>query len=77
MRREQYDELKKQKDAAEENTIFSLQKKKGFAAEKKVVREQKEEAERFEEKKRQLAELQKENFLFQLFHIQKATSMVL
>lgn len=52
--RERYEELRKLKDEAEENTIFSLQKKKGYAAEKKQVREQKEEAERFNGKLEQL-----------------------
>ena len=36
--RADYEELKKQKDKAEENTIFSLQKKKGYAVEKKQVK---------------------------------------
>ena len=35
--RADYEELKNQKEKAEENTIFSLQKKKGYAAEKKQV----------------------------------------
>jgi hypothetical protein len=35
--RDQYEELKKRKDEAEENTIFRLQQKKGYAAEKKQV----------------------------------------
>jgi structural maintenance of chromosome 1 len=69
--RAQYDELRKQKDEAEENTIFRLQQKKGYAAEKKQVREQKEEAERFNEKLEILSNTQREYFLFQLFHIRK------
>jgi len=66
---ERYEELRKLKDEAEENTIFSLQKKKGYAAEKKQVREQKEEAERFNGKLEQLKVQQQEYYLFQLFNV--------
>jgi len=72
--RADYEELKNQKEKAEENTIFSLQKKKGYAAEKKQVREQKEEADRFKDKIEQLADVQVQYFLFQLFHIHKEMS---
>jgi structural maintenance of chromosome 1 len=66
----EYERLKGLKDTAEENTIFSFQKKKGITAEKKHVREQKEEAERFNEKRLELASLKQEYHLWQLFHIE-------
>ena len=70
-RREAYEAAKKTKEEAEENTIFTMQKRKGYAAEKKQVREQKEEAERFNEKIANLGDLKREYFLWQLFHIRK------
>jgi hypothetical protein len=39
------------KNRAEENAIFAYQKKKGLVAEKKMVKEQKDEAERFKKKR--------------------------
>jgi structural maintenance of chromosome 1 len=44
---EEYDRLADEKNKAEENTIFNFQKRKGISAEKKQYKEQKEEAERF------------------------------
>lgn len=41
-----------EKNAAEENAIFAYQKKKGLVAEKRMVKEQKEEAEAFKAKGR-------------------------
>ena len=64
--REAYEEAKKAKEEAEENTIFTMQKRKGYAAEKKQVREQKEEAERFNDKITKLEDLKREFFLWQL-----------
>ena len=62
---------KKVKEEAEEDTIFTMQKRKGYAAEKKQVREQKEEAERFNDKIATFKALKREYFLWQLFHIHK------
>ena len=45
--KKEYDELAREKERAEETTIFNFQKKKGIFNEKKVYKEQKEEAERF------------------------------
>lgn len=45
--KKEYDELALEKDRAEETTIFNFQKRKGIFNEKKVYKEQKEEAERF------------------------------
>ncbi|KAL6059836.1 SMC hinge domain-containing protein [Balamuthia mandrillaris] len=43
----EYDRLAEAKKLAEDNVIFSLQKKKGVSAEKKLFKEQKKEAEMF------------------------------
>jgi len=69
--RQEYDECLDRKNIAEENTIFAYQKKKGLAAERKVVREQKEEAERFRAKRRQMQKLKEEHFLWQLFQVEE------
>lgn len=67
----EYEELKRAKDQAEEDTIFSFQKKKGCQAERKQVKEQKEEAERFKQKQAELEDLKTESYLVQIFHINK------
>ncbi|CAM9581839.1 unnamed protein product [Discosporangium mesarthrocarpum] len=70
--RAEYDELRKAKDVAEENTIFSFQKRKGYQVERKQqVKEQKEEAELFDQKLKELNSLRIESYLVQLFHIDK------
>ncbi len=53
----EYDDLKRQKDEAEENAIFSMQKKKMYATQKKEVSQQKEEAEWYQDRKETLEEL--------------------
>ncbi|CAB1120002.1 unnamed protein product [Ectocarpus sp. CCAP 1310/34] len=72
----EYEELKAAKEKAEEDTIFSFKRKKGCQAERKqarvTVKEQKEEAERFQKKLKEMEDLKIESFLVQLFHINKA-----
>jgi len=72
--RGEYEELLRQKDEAEENTIFSLQKKKMFSTQQKEVREQKEEADLFEKKRQILEELKSEHVLWKIFRIKAAMS---
>ena len=67
--KEEYDRLKALSTSAEENTIFGYRKRKGVAAERKQIKEQKQEAERFLEKERELDDVRQEHYLFQLFHI--------
>eukprot|EP00903_Cladosiphon_okamuranus_P011947 g11221.t1 len=67
----EYEELKAAKKKAEEDTIFSFKRKKGCQAERKLVKEQKEEAERFQQKLKEMEDLKIESFLVQLFHINK------
>lgn len=66
----EYEKLKSDKDEAETDTIFTFRQKKGISLEKKQVREQKEEADRFNRKKAALYKKKQEFFLFQLYHIE-------
>lgn len=67
--RAEYDSYEQKKDEAEETQIFSYQKKRGYAAEKKQVKEQKDEAERFNVKVSELKEMKCEYYLWQLYHV--------
>ncbi|DAZ99111.1 TPA: hypothetical protein N0F65_008416 [Lagenidium giganteum] len=67
--KQEYDQLLDEKNVAEENTIFAYQKKKGLMAEKKMVKEQKEEAERFRAKRKKLMKLRVEHYLWQLYQV--------
>ena len=69
--KDEYEKCMEAKNAAEENTIFAYQKKKGLAAERKIVREQKEEAERFKQKRKELTRVKQHNYLWQLFHVEE------
>ncbi|ETI57448.1 hypothetical protein F443_00267 [Phytophthora nicotianae P1569] len=66
----EYERLLKEKDAAEENTIFAYKRKKGLVAEKRLVREQKEEAEQFRQKQEAVNDLRVEHYLWQLFQVE-------
>mmetsp|Transcript_15220 Transcript_15220/g.45620 ORF Transcript_15220/g.45620 Transcript_15220/m.45620 type:complete len:1278 (-) Transcript_15220:184-4017(-) len=69
--KERYDELLAEKQTAEENTIFNFEKKKGISAERRQFKEQKEEAERFNDLLSQKNDTQLEYMLFKLYHIEK------
>jgi structural maintenance of chromosome 1 len=73
------DELKREYDAAdaarsesEENYLFHFQKKKGMAAEKKQIKEQQEEANKYKQLKETLEQKTVEHFLYELFHVQES-----
>lgn len=68
--KDEYEKLLEQKNAAEENMIFGYKRKKGLVAEKRLVREQKEEAESFREKLEAANQLRTEHYLWQLFQVQ-------
>lgn len=68
---ERYEEARKEKDAAEENAISSSEKKKAAKAERKQVKEQKDEAEQFRRKQNELATTQTEFYLIQLYHLDR------
>ncbi|TYZ67259.1 hypothetical protein PybrP1_001466 [[Pythium] brassicae (nom. inval.)] len=69
--RDEYERLLDAKNAAEEDAIFAYQKKKGLVAEKRMVREQKEEAEAFRAKLQALHDLRAEHYLWQLFQVEE------
>mmetsp|Transcript_7203 Transcript_7203/g.10526 ORF Transcript_7203/g.10526 Transcript_7203/m.10526 type:complete len:1311 (-) Transcript_7203:37-3969(-) len=67
--KEEYDERNKEKEAAEAATIFAFSKQKGLKVERRLLKDQKDEADRFHgmvEKKRQV---QTDMYLWQLFSI--------
>merc|ERR1711874_850773 len=59
---------------AEEDTQFTYQKKKCIAAERKEAKQEKEEAEKYQRLKEELAEKQVEIQLFRLYHNEKEIS---
>ena len=69
--KDDYDRLKAEMLKAEEDTQFTLQKKKGIVAERKEARMEKEEAEKYQKLREDLAEQQVELYLFKLFHCEQ------
>ena len=69
--KDDYDRLKAELLKAEEDTQFTLQKKKGIAAERKEARMEKEEAEKYQKLREDLAEQQVVLYLFKLFHCEQ------
>jgi structural maintenance of chromosome 1 len=69
--KDDYDRLKAEMLKAEEDTQFTLQKKKGIVAERKEARMEKEEAEKYQKLGEDLAEQQVVLYLFKLFHCEQ------
>jgi structural maintenance of chromosome 1 len=69
--KEEYEKCRVEMEKAEEDTLFTFNKKKTINAERKQYKEQKEEAERFHKLEGELAEMKKKHMLFQLYHIQR------
>ena len=69
--KDDYDRLKAEMLKAEEDTQFTLQKKKGIVAERKEARMEKEEAEKYQKLREDLAEQQVVLYLFKLFHCEQ------
>lgn len=67
----EYERLRGEMLRAEEETQFSYQKKKGFAAERKEAKLEKDEAEKYQRLKEEYIEKQVELQLFRLFHNEK------
>eukprot|EP00804_Cyclotella_cryptica_P030321 CCRYP_011865-RA/>CCRYP_011865-RA protein AED:0.05 eAED:0.05 QI:289/1/1/1/0.83/0.57/7/1563/908 len=67
--KEVYDAALKAKEEAEQRTIFAFNKTKEHKSERRQLKEQKEEAERFHELLEQRATLKTNYFLWLLFHI--------
>lgn len=70
-RKEEYDRLKAEMLKAEEDTQFSYQKKKGIAAERKEAKMEKEEADRYQKLRDEVAEKQVQYYLFKMFHCER------
>ena len=68
---EEYDTLLTQKAEAEEKAIFSLQKKKIYLTQRKEVKEQKDEAELFQDKLIELNGTKSEHILLQIWRIKE------
>ncbi|XP_071504723.1 structural maintenance of chromosomes protein 1A-like [Diadema antillarum] len=66
--KEEYEQRKASMIKAEEDTQFNYHKKKGIAAERKEAKLEKEEAERYQKLKEELADKQLEFQLFKLYH---------
>lgn len=69
--KDEYDAKRAEMEKAEENTLFTFTKKKTINAERKQYKQQKEEADRYQELQNNLAEMKKKHMLFQLFHIDR------
>jgi len=55
--KEEYESLQRQKIEFDESTIFSIQKKKMYTTQRREAKEQKDEAELFQQKQAQLRDL--------------------
>jgi len=66
---QEYEEALQHKDETEAAAIFAYNKLKGYKSERKLLKDQKEEAERFDAKLAEKARLQTEFYLWQIFHI--------
>eukprot|EP01125_Pyxidicula_operculata_P018749 TRINITY_DN6693_c0_g1_i1.p1 TRINITY_DN6693_c0_g1~~TRINITY_DN6693_c0_g1_i1.p1 ORF type:complete len:407 (+),score=109.10 TRINITY_DN6693_c0_g1_i1:149-1222(+) len=69
--KQKYEELQQKEREAKESTMFTYQKKRGITAEKKQFKEQKVEAEKYNELSSKLRRLLMKKVLIQLFYIQK------
>ena len=67
----EYEDLRKQKDAAEQATKYTFQEKRRITAEKKQMTAQRDEATRYDAKKREYERLRVEYFLVQLKSLQR------
>jgi len=68
--KEEYDRLMREKEGAEQETVFAYNRQKGYKSERKQLKEQKDEAARFDARLRDKARLWTEFYLWQLFHNQ-------
>eukprot|EP00316_Scyphosphaera_apsteinii_P022800 CAMPEP_0119313214 /NCGR_PEP_ID=MMETSP1333-20130426/28260_1 /TAXON_ID=418940 /ORGANISM="Scyphosphaera apsteinii, Strain RCC1455" /LENGTH=1316 /DNA_ID=CAMNT_0007317997 /DNA_START=36 /DNA_END=3986 /DNA_ORIENTATION=- len=69
--KEEYEQLEKEKKAAEEEQIYNHQKKKGLAQERNNMKKQKEEAEHYKQLEERRRELQKQQYLFRLYTVER------
>jgi len=71
-----YEERRDEKDKAEDAAVFAFKQKKNAAAEKRMCKELRTEAARFDELTAKLAEVRQQKVLFQLFHLVKERAAV-
>jgi structural maintenance of chromosome 1 len=67
--KDEYDRAAAEKETTEQATLFSFRKQKGFRSERRLLKDQKEEAERFHSLLESKAALQKDFYLWQLYHL--------
>mmetsp|Transcript_32041 Transcript_32041/g.78010 ORF Transcript_32041/g.78010 Transcript_32041/m.78010 type:complete len:1375 (-) Transcript_32041:665-4789(-) len=67
----QYDEALKAKDEAEQDTLFCYNKQKGMKGERKQLKLQKEEADRFDELLHEKQKMMTELYLWQVYHLEE------
>lgn len=65
----EYEDLLRKKEEAEETTIFSMQKKKMYVTQRKEVKEQKDEADLFQQRQDELGDLKTEHVLWQIWRV--------
>jgi structural maintenance of chromosome 1 len=68
--KEDYEKALKAKEESEADALFCYNKQKGMKGERRALKEQKEEAERFGELLEQKQKLQSDFFLWQLYHME-------
>ncbi len=69
--RDAYNEACAEKDAAEEQVTQHWAKRKGMAAEKRQYKQQKEEADKYQRLKDEVAKIKTQQSMFQLYHLDK------
>lgn len=65
----EYEACLKAKEEADQAVLFEFHRSKGFKSERKLLKEQKHEAEKFQQLLQDKAHLQTERYLWELFHI--------
>lgn len=73
--REEYTRLYTEKNDAEETALFSLQKRKMYATQKKEIKDQKDEADIFRDKREELDELRSEQILMKVWGIKQGLDL--
>jgi structural maintenance of chromosome 1 len=68
--KQDYENALKAKEEAEADAMFCYNKQKGMKGERRALKEQKEEAERFEDLLQQKLKLQTDFYLWQLYHME-------
>jgi structural maintenance of chromosome 1 len=67
--KEDYEHALQEKDLAEQATLFAFRKQKGFKSERRLLKDQKEEAERFHDLLENKTAIQKDLYLWMLYHL--------